>query len=53
MESFLAIAVLGDASKKIIFVLPVGIGTAVGMLVINFLLKKFDARVLNIASGIY
>ncbi len=53
MESFLAIAVLGDASKKIIFVLPVGIGTAVGMLVINFLLKKFDARVLYIASGIY
>ena len=53
MESFLAIAVLGDASKKIIFVLPVGIGTAVGMLVINFLLKKFDSRVLYIASGIY
>ena len=53
MESFIAIAVLGDASKKIIFVLPVGIGTAVGMLVINFLLKKFDARVLYIASGIY
>lgn len=53
MESFLAIAVLGDASKKIIFVLPVGIGTAVGMLAINFLLKKFDSRVLYIASGIY
>ena len=53
MESFIAIAVLGDASKKIIFVLPVGIGTAVGMLVINFLLKKFDSRVLYIASGIY
>ena len=27
--------------------------TAVGMLVINFLLKKFDARKLYIASGIY
>ena len=53
METFLAIAVLGSASKKIIFVLPVGIGTAVGMLVINFLLKKFNARVLYIASGIY
>ncbi len=53
MEAFIAIAVLGDASKKILFVLPVGIGTAVGMLVINFLLKRFDARQLYIASGIY
>lgn len=53
MEAFMAAAVLGDISKKILFVLPVGIGTAVGMLVINFLLKKFDARQLYIASGIY
>ena len=53
MEAFIAAAVLGDISKKILFVLPVGIGTAVGMLVINFLLKKFDARRLYIASGIY
>lgn len=53
MEAFIAAAVLGDISKKIFFVLPVGIGTAVGMLVINFLLKKFDARQLYIASGIY
>lgn len=53
MEGFIAAAVLGDISKKILFVLPVGIGTAVGMLVINFLLKKFDARQLYIASGIY
>ncbi len=53
MESFIAMAVLRDSSKKILFVLPVGIGTAVGMLVINFLLKKFDARKLYIASGIY
>ncbi len=53
MEPFIAAAVLGDISKKILFVLPVGIGTAVGMLVINFLLKKFDARQLYIASGIY
>lgn len=53
MEPFMAAAVLGDISKKILFVLPVGIGTAVGMLVINFLLKKFDARQLYIASGIY
>lgn len=53
MEPFIAAAVLGDISKKILFVLPVGVGTAVGMLVINFLLKKFDARQLYIASGIY
>ena len=53
METFIAAAVLGDVSKKILFVLPVGIGTAVGMLVINFLLKKFDARQLYIASGVY
>lgn len=33
--------------------LPTGIGTAVGMLVINFLLKKFNSKVLYIASGIY
>ncbi len=53
MEAFMAAAVLGDISKKILFVLPVGIGTAVGMLVINFLLKKFNAKQLYIASGIY
>ena len=53
MEGFLAIAIIGDPSKKIFILLPIGIGTAVGMLVINFLLKKFNARVLYIGSGIY
>lgn len=53
MEGYLAIVLIGDPSKKIIVLLPVGIGTAVGMLVINALLKKFNARVLYIASGIY
>lgn len=53
MEGFLAIAIIGDPSKKIFILLPVGIGTAVGMLVINFLLKKFNSKVLYIASGIY
>lgn len=33
--------------------MPTGIGTAVGMLDINFLLKKFNSKVLYIASGIY
>lgn len=53
MEGYLAIVLIGDPSKKIFVLLPVGIGTAVGMLVINALLKKFNARVLYIASGIY
>lgn len=50
---FLAAALLGSTSKFLLFGLPTGIGTAVGMLLINFLLKKFDSRVLYIASGIY
>lgn len=53
MGVFLAAALLGSSSKFLLFGLPTGIGTAVGMLVINFLLKKFDSRVLYIASGIY
>lgn len=53
METFMAIAVLGSASKKIIFVLPVGIGTFVGIIVVKTLLKKFNSRQLYIASGVY
>lgn len=53
MGVFLAAALLGSTSKYLLFGLPTGIGTAVGMLVINFLLKKFNAKVLYIASGIY
>ena len=53
MGIFLAGALLGDTSKYLFFGLPTGIGTAVGMLVINMLLKKFNSRVLYIASGIY
>jgi len=53
METFMAVAVLGTASKKIIFVLPVGVGTFVGMIVVKTLLKKFNSRQLYIASGIY
>lgn len=52
MGIFLAEALLGPG-KFLLFGLPTGIGTAVGMLVINFLLKKFNSRVLYIASGIY
>lgn len=53
MGIFLAAALLGSTSKFLFFGLPTGIGTAVGMLVINFLLKKFNAKQLYIASGIY
>lgn len=48
----LAEALLGPG-KFLLFGLPTGIGTAVGMLIINFLLKKFNSKVLYIASGIY
>jgi len=51
--TFLAAALLGSTSKYLLFGLPTGIGTAVGMLLINFLLKKFNSKVLYIASGIY
>ncbi len=53
MGVFLAAALLGSSSKFLLFGLPTGIGTAVGMLVINMLLKKFNAKQLYIASGIY
>ena len=53
MGPFLAAALLGGTDKFLLFGLPTGIGTAVGMLVINALLKKFNAKQLYIASGIY
>ncbi len=53
MGVFLAAALLGSTSKFLLFGLPTGIGTAVGMLVIKFLLNKFNSKVLYIASGIY
>ena len=53
MGVFLAAALLGSTSKFLLFGLPTGIGTAVGMLVISRLLKKFNSKVLYIASGIY
>ncbi len=53
MQPFIAAAMLGSTSKTLLFALPIGVGTMVGMLVINALLKKFDSRVLYIASGVY
>ncbi len=52
MGVFLAASLLGTG-KFLLFGLPTGIGTAVGMLIINALLKKFNAKQLYIASGIY
>ena len=53
MGVFMAAALLGSTSKFLLFGLPTGIGTAVGMLIIKFLLKKFNSKVLYIASGVY
>lgn len=53
MQPFIAAAMLGSSSQTLLFALPVGIGTMVGMLVINALLKYFNSRVLYIASGFY
>lgn len=53
MGPFLAAALLGSTSKYLLFGLPTGIGTAVGMLIIKFLLSKFNSKQLYIASGIY
>ena len=53
MGVFMAAALLGSTSKFLFFGLPTGIGTAVGMLIINALLKKFNSKQLYIASGIY
>lgn len=53
MGVFMAAALLGSTNKFLLFGLPTGIGTAVGMLIINFLLKKFNSKVLYISSGIY
>lgn len=53
MGVFMAAALLGSTSQYLWFGLPTGIGTALGMLLINFLLKKFNSKTLYICSGIY
>lgn len=53
MGTFLAAALLGDPTKFLLLGLPTGIGTAVGMLAINLLLKRFNSKQLYIASGVY
>lgn len=53
MGIFLAAALLGDTSKYILFGLPTGIGTFVGMMIVSALLKKFNSKQIYIASGCY
>ncbi len=53
MGVFLAAALLGSKSKYILFSLPTGIGTFVGMMIVKALLNKFNSKQLYIASGIY
>ncbi len=53
MGTFLAAALLGDPNKFLLFGLPTGVGTAVGMLVVNFLLKRYNSKQIYIASGAY
>ncbi len=53
MGVFLAAALLGSKSKYILFSLPTGIGTFVGMMIVKILLNKFNSKQIYIASGIY
>ena len=53
MGIFLAAALLGDVSKYILFGLPTGIGTFVGMLLVNLLLKKWNSKTIFMLSGVY
>lgn len=53
MGIFLAVALLGDPSKFVLFGLPTGVGTFVGMLIVNALLRKFTSKQIYIASGVY
>ena len=53
MQPFLASAMLGGSDKTLIFALPIGVGTMVGMLIVNALLKKFTSRIIYIFSGVY
>ncbi|MDR1464494.1 MAG: MFS transporter [Oscillospiraceae bacterium] len=53
MEVFLVVALLNDPAKKILLLLPTGIGTFVGMLIVSALLKRFNSRQIYMASGVY
>ncbi len=50
---YIAIYLLGDKGLKIALLLPMGIGTAVGMIGVKALLKKFDTKRTFIICSIY
>ncbi|MCL2107018.1 MAG: MFS transporter [Oscillospiraceae bacterium] len=50
---FLATVLLGDSTKMVLFGLPTGIGTAVGMIIVHAMLKKFNAKQIIMISGVY
>lgn len=41
---YIAIYLLGSKDLKLALLLPMGIGTAVGTLLVNFVLKKFSTK---------
>lgn len=50
---YIAIYLLGDKGLKLALLLPMGIGTAVSMLFVKMLLKKFDTKRTFIICSVY
>ena len=53
MGIFLAAALLGNVDKFILFGLPTGIGTFVGMMLVNLLLKKINNKQIYILFAVF
>ena len=53
MGVFLAAGYFNNGKSYILFALPTGIGTIVGMLIVKALLKKYDGKKIYIGFGIY
>jgi Na+/melibiose symporter-like transporter len=53
MAVFLSAALLGKDNLYILFGLPTGVGTFVGMLIVKFLLKKLNSKQIYMLSGCY
>jgi GPH family glycoside/pentoside/hexuronide:cation symporter len=51
--TFLALVLLGSTGKYLLFALPTGVGTAIGMIIAKGFLKKTEAKVLYIYFGAY
>ncbi|MCR4594880.1 MAG: MFS transporter [Clostridiales bacterium] len=50
---YIAIYLLGSKDLKLALLLPMGIGTAVGTLIVNFVLKKFSTKTTYILFCVY